>query len=1613
MTYVPKKGTHVKRSKYLKKCLEKDKDWRPHSGSSERMPGLFETMAGVFPTLSKIAAVPGSLDKFSDTIRSALENDTLQGALGSLGGIEESLSKLANDGVSHTVEHNFGFLSSLEYLWQNKETIGLWICILLIVCLLVKNVSKNAIIVLCTACSFIIYRYYAEDIRSHWKNFVSLFSDTMLEVSEDGYIPPAYFEGFQPQSISVAPFIKSGLFLIFVSGLKDYCTSSVTDFFHDAWGKIRSFPSHFSSLEHTFSFYGKVIEDLLNSFCEMIGIDHKFAFSTDLYPKATQLVKDAEDFIAQTREDEYLLVTNAAQMCNVFETKITEMLLEYKSDSKFQGGTAVLLRETRSRLRQLANDLDLRGAGKTATRVPPIAYMFMGQPKLGKSYFMTALTIAALGKLYAKNPAALKQIRAGQDRDFWYPANLNIQHWEGYCGQLVVQVDDVGVQRDVAGVDPEKSEIHKLMRMINDATYPLPFANLELKGKVEFDSAVILCTSNIKDWQHFQSIMKPSAFCRRFQGWDVSICPKYSAKIDDGDEQWDGVMPMEELEEVLEAEGKTDDEIDHFITNSLFLEFRKRVTIRSGSKGYTDTKVYSTLDVIQSLCDDIVAREGAKVRKSDHRKALIEQYIPQARSCACMTCSGHFSPYLNEGDLGFMHSLFGIDDPRDKISPFVAKGWQLVREDDASLGANDIPCLVELWKIAQEENMSLVTLLMCFGMWLKRGWFVYQRSLLHEYRVQKVKKFLKIFGTGLAAGVACLSVVKLVKWLFNHEAPKKNEKDDFPYENVRWREKDVWLDNDPSKPPRSREQWLKDNKLEGMEFAPQARDLNAREMLTSTLYRNTYLASDHTNKKFGFITFVHDNIAAVPAHYIDRWEANQSDDGWLYLERIGDGIGGQKIYVDISVFLNKKNHFCPLGDDADIVFVLINSRVLPRQATMRHKVFDDLGAWRAHGEAIFPLVNRQEMTVAYLQTKFVEETCSYRSDTNRRLHLRSGIVYRVPAKVGDCGLPIALQDSSSRKKIFGIHVAGTGQKGAAIPITVKMIDDSLEYYRKELGYFPIEAQASTDPCVILDRSVGWDDLAEVPEEMRVPGKVNLGLVDPPKNPHMTVIRPSPLFKKIEGAKPQTKPARLVPFKDKDGVLIDVEAKAQAKYHQSVGQWNLNLLDLCVSQWDDYFLNHPTFAIDERVGRGQISFENAVKGFEGVEGFDGLKRGTSAGYPYCTETVEGGKRDLFGSEGDYLFDTAGAIRLRKRVDEDIALAEKGIRSKHVCRTTMKDERLNAQKVDLGKARAISGAPVDSSIENRMEMGAFTHAMYMNRIQCGSCIGMNTYDEADALVNYLGEECRIIAGDFSGFDGKLPYQLMIRFCDSMDQFYGDVGSPRWKARKVLMEDICNSRHVDSKGRVTEWVGSNSSGNTLTSYINSWCNLIMLRYATLLILGIKDERKAYAFLQELDDHVRFAVYGDDNLIAVRPTSKYYELLTQDAYTRAFAQMGMEYTDENKGSGEISQDRRISDVSFLKRSFETTHPVKGRKYMMALAVPTCVEMAQWKKKRDIYDEDVKRNVVNAFQELSQHPREVFEFWRPRLLKACRENMDGFVPIPNTYETCQIAVTARGAVYW
>ena len=138
-------------------------------------------------------------DRFSDTIRDALGKSTLDDALNVLSSLNENVEKLTSKGVKHehSVSHDFGFLSSLEYLWSHRKTIGLWTALLALICLLLRSASKSVIMVFSIVCSVLIYKYYGEEIRIHWRNFLSTFSDTMLKVADDGCIPPHIVTGKQ------------------------------------------------------------------------------------------------------------------------------------------------------------------------------------------------------------------------------------------------------------------------------------------------------------------------------------------------------------------------------------------------------------------------------------------------------------------------------------------------------------------------------------------------------------------------------------------------------------------------------------------------------------------------------------------------------------------------------------------------------------------------------------------------------------------------------------------------------------------------------------------------------------------------------------------------------------------------------------------------------------------------------------------------------------------------------------------------------------------------------------------------------------------------------------------------------------------------------------------------------------------------------------------------------------------------------------------------------------------------------------------------------------------------------------------------------------------------
>ena len=122
-------------------------------------------------------------------------------------------------------------------------------------------------------------------------------------------------------------------------------------------------------------------------------------------------------------------------------------------------------------------------------------------------------------------------------------------------------------------------------------------------------------------------------------------------------------------------------------------------------------------------------------------------------------------------------------------------------------------------------------------------------------------------------------------------------------------------------------------------------------------------------------------------------------------------------------------------------------------------------------------------------------------------------------------------------------------------------------------------------------------------------------------------------------------------------------------------------------------------------------------------------------------------------------------------------------------------------------------------------------------------------------------------------------------------------------------------------------------------------MLRYACLKCVGSKTHADDRAFLARKGSFLRFMVYGDDNIIALCK-DKQGDMITQASLTKAFAEMGQEYTDESKGTKDIKENRKIWDISFLKREWKENSLDCRRRFLSPLALDTILESIQWTKK-------------------------------------------------------------------
>jgi hypothetical protein len=610
----------------------------------------------------------------------------------------------------------------------------------------------------------------------------------------------------------------------------------------------------------------------------------------------------------------------------------------------------------------------------------------------------------------------------------------------------------------------------------------------------------------------------------------------------------------------------------------------------------------------------------------------------------------------------------------------------------------------------------------------------------------------------------------------------------------------------------------------------------------------------------------------------------------------------------------------------------------------------------------------------YGQVEAVDQPWTYKGD--QTYHIRAHYQYAMETTKGDCGSPLIVIGTQYQKKILGIHVAGATGVGMASPVNRNDLV-------KVLNKVPDVCQIGMEPeqwVAHLGYKVEGNELVcnlPRPEGDFTPiGRSLYPIIGSSK----TQLRPSLIHDEV--VEHSTIPCILGPV-FVNGQKIDPMMQGLKKCAEPSTALNQSYLMAAVS---DVRMNFPDDVERQRV----LSDYEMVAGVEGDDFMVAIARSTSPGYPFRKEAKGPGKTDWLGSDEEYTLRSD----LKELIDKRIEMAKNNERMPTIWTDTLKDERRPIKKVMSGKTRVFSAGPMEYCLAFRKYFLGFAGHCAARRNFNEISVGTNVYSQDwDVIANILSSKGkRVIAGDFSNFDGTLNAEILWSICDIINDWYND-GEENKRIRRVLWCEIVNSVHVCGS-TIYHWTHSQPSGNPLTAILNSMYNSIACRYVWLLLTANRPQDNS---MRSFRNHVTMVAYGDDNVLNISDYAT--EFYNQVLMSEAFATFGMTYTDESK-SGEMLPYRSLAEVKYLKRGFVYNDDLL--KWEAPLDLDSVLEIPNWTRNTMDIVEATTLNIEVACTELSLHAEHVFNYWSDRFRRAALKH--GLRPTILTYSEYKLS---------
>jgi hypothetical protein len=314
---------------------------------------------------------------------------------------------------------------------------------------------------------------------------------------------------------------------------------------------------------------------------------------------------------------------------------------------------------------------------------------------------------------------------------------------------------------------------------------------------------------------------------------------------------------------------------------------------------------------------------------------------------------------------------------------------------------------------------------------------------------------------------------------------------------------------------------------------------------------------------------------------------------------------------------------------------------------------------------------------------------------------------------------------------------------------------------------------------------------------------------------------------------------------------------------------------------------------------------AINGCPGLEYCDKMNRKSSAGAPYKRPKT----KLMYFIDEACSTDMDVVDEIKDTVKAMIATYQRGERVHTVYCGHLKDEPVTFEKSHLGKTRVFTASGMAYTLVVRMHLLSVIIFMQKNRFTFETGPGTVVQSlEWESIREHLVQhgEDRIIAGDYSKFDKRMPANVILAAFDIIIDIC--VKAKYTDAELAVVRGIAYDTAfptVDFNGDLIEFYGSNPSGHPLTVIVNGIVNSLYMRYCYIVL-----QPMAHSSFKE---NVALMTYGDDNIMGVSKTAPWFN---HTAIQKVLCDADIGYTMADKEAVSVPYIH-IDDSNFLKRTW------------------------------------------------------------------------------------------------